>query len=48
MFNELVPQVNPTITAIATLLIALRILTIGLIAWLIHRAGILGRTLEWL
>jgi putative spermidine/putrescine transport system permease protein len=45
MFNELVLQVNPTITAIATLLIGLSVLTIALIAWLMHRAGVLGRTL---
>jgi putative spermidine/putrescine transport system permease protein len=45
MFNELVLQVNPTITAIASLLIGLSVLTIGLIAWLMHRVGVLGRTL---
>jgi len=45
MFNELVLQVNPTITAIATLLIGLSVLTIALIAWLMHRAGVLGRPL---
>ena len=45
MFNELVLQVNPTITAIATLLIALSVITIGLVAWLMRRAGVLGRTL---
>lgn len=45
MFNELVLQVNPTITAIATLLIALSVVSIGLVAWLMRRAGVLGRTL---
>ena len=45
MFNELILQVNPTITAIATLLIALSVLTIGLVAWLMQRAGVLGRAL---
>jgi putative spermidine/putrescine transport system permease protein len=45
MFNELILQVNPTITAIATLLIALSVVTIGLVAWLMRRAGVLGRTL---
>jgi putative spermidine/putrescine transport system permease protein len=45
MFNELVLQVNPTITAIATLLIGLSVLTITLIAWLMRRAGVLGRTM---
>jgi ABC-type spermidine/putrescine transport system permease subunit II len=37
--------VNPTITAIATLLIALSVITIGLVAWLMQRAGVLGRAL---
>jgi putative spermidine/putrescine transport system permease protein len=45
MFNELILQVNPTITAIATLLIALSVVTIGLVAWLMQRAGVLGRAL---
>ena len=45
MFNELILQVNPTITAIATLLIALSIITIALLAWLMRRAGMLGRAL---
>ena len=44
MFNELILQVNPTITAIATLLIALSVVTIGLVAWLMQRAGMLGHT----
>ena len=46
MFNELILQVNPTITAIATLLIALSVVTIGIIALLMQRAGVLGRTLR--
>jgi putative spermidine/putrescine transport system permease protein len=46
MFNELILQVNPTITAIATLLIALSVVTIGLVAWLMRRAGVLGRSLR--
>lgn len=45
MFNELVLQVNPTITAIATLLVALSVITIGIVAWLMNRAGVLGRAL---
>jgi putative spermidine/putrescine transport system permease protein len=45
MFNELILQVNPTITAIATLLIALSVITIGIVAWLMRRTGVLGRTL---
>jgi ABC-type spermidine/putrescine transport system permease subunit II len=40
MFNELVLQVNPTITAIATLLIALSVVTIGAIALLMRRMGV--------
>jgi putative spermidine/putrescine transport system permease protein len=39
MFNELVLQVNPTITAIATLLIAFSVATIGLLALLMRRSG---------
>ncbi len=46
MFNELILQVNPTITAIATLLIALSVATILIIAWLMRRAGVLGDTLS--
>jgi putative spermidine/putrescine transport system permease protein len=45
MFNELILQVNPTITAIATLLIGLSLLTIALVAVLMRRAGVLGRSL---
>jgi putative spermidine/putrescine transport system permease protein len=45
MFNELILQVNPTITAIATLLIGLSVMTIAIVAWLMRRAGVLGRTL---
>lgn len=43
MFNELVLQINPTITAIATLLIALSVVTIGMVAVLMRRAGVLTR-----
>jgi putative spermidine/putrescine transport system permease protein len=46
MFNELILQVNPTITAIATLLIAISVVTIALVAWLMRRAGVLGRSLR--
>jgi len=46
MFNELILQVNPTITAIATLLIALSVVTIGIVAWLMRRAGVLDETLR--
>jgi ABC-type spermidine/putrescine transport system permease subunit II len=40
MFNELVLQVNPTITAIATLLIALSVIAIGIIVVLLRRGGV--------
>jgi putative spermidine/putrescine transport system permease protein len=46
MFNELILQVNPTITAIATLLIALSVITILIIALLMRRAGVLDETLR--
>lgn len=45
MFNELVLQVNPTITAIATLLIGFSTISVGLLALLMQRAGILTRQL---
>jgi len=45
MFNELVLQVNPTITAIATLLIALSAVTILAVVFLMRRAGLLGRAM---
>jgi hypothetical protein len=35
--------VNPTITAIATLLIGVSLLTVGLMALLLRRTGSLGR-----
>jgi ABC-type spermidine/putrescine transport system permease subunit II len=41
MFNDLINQINPTITAVATLLIAVSVVTIGLIALLMRRAGLL-------
>jgi ABC-type spermidine/putrescine transport system permease subunit II len=41
MFNDLINQVNPTITAVATLLIAVSLVTIGLVALLMRRAGLL-------
>jgi ABC-type spermidine/putrescine transport system permease subunit II len=43
MFTELILQVNPTITAIATLLIALSVVTILAVVTLMRRAGLLGR-----
>jgi putative spermidine/putrescine transport system permease protein len=41
MFNELVLQINPTITAIATLLIAFSLVTVGLVVLLMRRGGLL-------
>jgi ABC-type spermidine/putrescine transport system permease subunit II len=41
MFNDLINQINPTITAIATLMIGLSVVTLGLAAWLMRRAGLL-------
>jgi len=41
MFNELVLQINPTITAIATILIGLSVITLALVALLMRRAGLL-------
>jgi len=38
MFNELVMQINPSITAIATLLICVSLLLMGFAAWLIGRS----------
>jgi putative spermidine/putrescine transport system permease protein len=43
MFTELILQVNPTITAIATLLIVLSIVTILAVVALMRRAGLLSR-----
>lgn len=40
MFNELMIQVNPTITAVATLLIAFNLLTLGLLIWLSRTRGL--------
>jgi putative spermidine/putrescine transport system permease protein len=41
MFNELILQINPTITAIATLLIVFSMVTAALVAVLIRRGGLL-------
>src|SRR5690606_1752301 len=43
MFNELVLQINPTITAIATLLIAFSLVLLVLFALMMRRAGLIGR-----
>ena len=39
MFNELVLEINPTITAVATLLIGLTLTALGLVAVLLRRPG---------
>jgi ABC-type spermidine/putrescine transport system permease subunit II len=39
MFNELILQINPTITAIATLLIAFNTLSVAAVAYLVGRKG---------
>ncbi len=41
MFAQLMEQINPTITAIATLLILFSIVTVGMVGLLMHRAGLL-------
>jgi putative spermidine/putrescine transport system permease protein len=41
MFNELVLQINPTITAIATLLILFSLATGGLVLWLTRGKGVM-------
>ena len=43
MFNELVLQVNPTITAIATLLIGISVVTVLAVTTLARRAGLLTK-----
>ena len=43
MFNELIMQINPTITAVATLLIGFNILALGLILALSRRGTNLGK-----
>jgi ABC-type spermidine/putrescine transport system permease subunit II len=45
MFNELILEVNPTITAVATLLIALTVLALAAVALILRRAGRLKPTL---
>lgn len=42
MFIDLIQQVNPTITAIATILIAFSIITIAVVALLVRRAGLIS------
>lgn len=41
MFIDLIQQVNPTITAIATILIVFSIVTVGLVALLVRRGGLI-------
>jgi ABC-type spermidine/putrescine transport system permease subunit II len=45
MFNELILEVNPTITAVATLLIGLTVLALAAVAVILGRAGKLRQTL---
>ena len=45
MFNELILEVNPTITAVATLLIALTVLALAAVALILARTGRLKKTL---
>ncbi len=44
MFNELIMQINPTITAVATLLIAFNIFALGLILVLSRKGSLLRRS----
>ena len=46
MFNELVLQINPTITAIASILIGLSIVTLSVVMILMRRAGLLTARLR--
>ena len=45
MFNELILEVNPTITAVATLLIGLTVLALAAVTAIIARSGKLKQTL---
>lgn len=45
MFNELILEVNPTITAVATLLIAFTVLALAAVAFALGRGGKLKQTL---
>jgi ABC-type spermidine/putrescine transport system permease subunit II len=45
MFNELILEVNPTITAVATLLIGLTVLALAVVTVILARAGKLKQTL---
>ena len=45
MFNELIMQINPTITAIATILIGINTLAVYLLVLFMRRGGILGKRL---
>ena len=45
MFNELILEVNPTITAVATLLIAVTVLALAAVTLVLSRAGKLKQTI---
>lgn len=44
MFTLLEQKVDPTITAIATMLIATSLVTLAIVAWLLRRSGVLRRS----
>ena len=46
MFNELIMQINPTITAVATLMILLNVCALALLVVIARRGGVLARTLQ--
>ncbi len=45
IFNELILEVNPTITAVATLLIGLTVLALAAVTVILSRTGKLKQTL---
>ena len=45
MFNELILEVNPTITAVATLLIGITVLALAAVSIVLGRAGKLKQTI---
>jgi len=45
MFNELILEVNPTITAVATLLIVFTVVALAAVAAILGRSGKLKKTL---
>ena len=45
MFNELILEVNPTITAVATLLVGVTVLALAAVTFVLGRAGKLKQTI---